>query len=75
MKSRIVIEAKQVQTHIDIYRNFRWTEYTPNCSICGKPMKLEWCDTITGKKRTWSCIKCSCYRITDPSLNNGEIPT
>ena len=52
MKARIIIEAKQLQKHIEIYKNFRWTEYTPTCSVCGKPMKLEWCDTINGKKRT-----------------------
>lgn len=73
MKSKVLIKSGQSQKHFRRSDSSRRTGYIPFCHKCGKPMKMDWSDSITGNKQVWRCRLCFRYRIVNTSSNIDKI--
>lgn len=61
------------QSHVNGYQRSRSLQNIPVCKECGKNMKIEWSDSITGNKQIWCCDSCFHYRIVKPSFRIEEV--
>jgi formamidopyrimidine-DNA glycosylase len=60
--------AGRYQSHVNSYQRPNSIHNTPICNKCGKPMKIDWSDSVSGNKKVWYCDVCFRYRIVKSSL-------
>ena len=66
MKSHMLTEASRSD------KSPQRIGYIPICRNCGKLMKLEWSDSVTGNKQFWCCEVCFHSRIVNLSFTIGR---